>query len=317
LIAAGRERHKIQQEEEAAAKAKKQKKKQAAIDPVMAAAAPMVGQQIAGQGFRQAFGSTLKGMGTLAGASLIVGAGMKGLDAIYDKASNAIGRARGYKAMVEANPGLKKMDRKRVEMAYNTLHKFNPEMAEDPLVASSFVNRVAEMGQVTTQDIGNLMAARDRARGDTAFTYGSRMAPGGLQVADLAEGERRRTGEFIRRQQALGPVQIGQDVARQQALMPGEITKAVATDKARARHELRMNRAKLRQGQSFEQPKAFAQQMGRFQAEQSTAASASSLLEQKAFAQETGKQRATANVGQAQKEQERQANLARARAAFR
>lgn len=164
---------------EAKRQKEREKGKTAAFDPgLMAAAAPAMG--------RATFGQTVKGMGQLAGAAMLVGAGVKGLEKAYEYAAGAVTRARGYKGMVEANPQLKKMDRVQVERAYNTLHRFNPEMAGDPLVAGSFVRRAAEMGTVSPQDMGQLAGARDRAKGKQPFEYGMATAAPGMVYAEQA-----------------------------------------------------------------------------------------------------------------------------------
>jgi hypothetical protein len=69
-------------------------------------------------------------------AAIGVGA-KKGFEALRTK----IEKPQLFKEMVGASPGLKKMDQKKVQMTFNTLYRMNREMAKDPLVAGSFVER--------------------------------------------------------------------------------------------------------------------------------------------------------------------------------
>jgi hypothetical protein len=134
-----------------------------AVDPFMVLTAPAAAGAISG-GWRQGTKDIVKGMASVAAASALVGGVQEGIGKLYNTAANAVTRAHGYKKMLKHNPQLQKMDRKRVEQTYRTLHKFNPEMASDPLVASSFVKRVAEMGAVAPADIAQLAGARDRSK---------------------------------------------------------------------------------------------------------------------------------------------------------
>jgi len=247
---------------------KHRKKKTAAVPGVASLVGPQVGEEIARRGFLRTLGRTTAGIGTVALGSLAVGAGLKGMDRLIDRVAGSLQRARGYKAMVEANPDLKKMDRQKVEGAYNTLHKFNPEMASDPLVSSSFVRRTAEMGQVSPMDVGNMMAARDRAKGPSAAEYGGQFASVGVNLAERDQDINRQ----VQLQQALIPGRVQE----QRALAPGEIAKAKAIHGAQAQKQLAM--APL-MGEATEAGKIRAQ-VGHF---------SSSLAHQKAFHQEAGK----------------------------
>lgn len=66
----------------------------------------------------------------------------QGIGAVITKMTEASRRANAYKAMVEQNPHLLAGNRppEDVQRYFNTLHRFNPELASDPFVAASFVN---------------------------------------------------------------------------------------------------------------------------------------------------------------------------------
>lgn len=145
-------------------------------------------RSVAGEGFKDTFKDALIGSAALATGGALVSAGIGGLEKLYDVMSNSISRSRGFKSMIETNPDLQKMDRTQVQRAYNTLHKFNPEMASDPLVSSSFVRRVAEMGAVSPQDVGNLAIVRDRGRGKSIFGRGKSIFERGLSLATPGVG---------------------------------------------------------------------------------------------------------------------------------
>lgn len=71
-----------------------------------------------------------------------VGAGIgKGYGAIKERFT----KPRDYKAMIEANPTLRKEPAKKVQMLYNSLRTMAPSMAKDPLIAGSFVRNTLEL----------------------------------------------------------------------------------------------------------------------------------------------------------------------------
>ena len=70
-----------------------------------------------------------------------VGAGIVANE-VYGAVKGAISKSRGFKAMMNYNPKLQKQDRAKVQAIYNTLHNASPDLARDPLVANSWVNRM-------------------------------------------------------------------------------------------------------------------------------------------------------------------------------
>jgi len=73
---------------------------------------------------------------TAAVAASVVGA-KKGYEALREK----IEKPRLYKNMLELNPQLKNVDQNRVTNMFNTVYNLNRDMAKDPIVAGSFVDR--------------------------------------------------------------------------------------------------------------------------------------------------------------------------------
>jgi hypothetical protein len=87
-----------------------------------------------------------------AGAAGIAG-GIKGLDIITDSISDPL-KKRSYKnKMFTVTPALKKANQTDVGRIFNTLYKFNPKMASDPLVASSFVRRSLQFKEEGIQPV--------------------------------------------------------------------------------------------------------------------------------------------------------------------
>lgn len=106
-----------------------------------------------------------------AGKALAWGAGAVGtaivgqaaLEAI-DAAKGAVQKSRGFNKMLDQNPQLQKMDKNKVQAIYGTLHRFNPEMAQDPFVSGAWVKRINEYDYVDPRTIGELVSARDRSK---------------------------------------------------------------------------------------------------------------------------------------------------------
>lgn len=84
-----------------------------------------------------------KALGFGAGAAGIAG-GIKGLEAISEGIATPIKKRSAFNKMIDDNPGLKKEDQRDVKRVFNTLFRFNPKMAGDPLVAGSFMKRTLQ-----------------------------------------------------------------------------------------------------------------------------------------------------------------------------
>lgn len=126
------------------------------------------------------------GAGT-AGAALL---GHAALEA-FDAAKGAVQKSRGFNQMMDQNPGLKKMDRSKVQSIYGTLHRFNPEMAQDPFVAGAWVKRINEYDYVDPRTVGELVSARGRLARPPVDTMAlaTGMANVGMRSYESAQAE--------------------------------------------------------------------------------------------------------------------------------
>ena len=52
----------------------------------------------------------------------------------------------------------------QVALRFNTLWKFNPDMASDPLTSGSFVQRAVDYGAVTTDEVAKIVQTRKQMR---------------------------------------------------------------------------------------------------------------------------------------------------------
>ena len=84
-------------------------------------------------------------------------------------ARDKIQKARAYKEMVNENPSLQHVDPNVTQKAFNTLYRFNPEYAADPMVAGTFVRNVADQERLDIGTVNSLVQARrnlaDRGQG--------------------------------------------------------------------------------------------------------------------------------------------------------
>jgi hypothetical protein len=101
-------------------------------------------------------------------AGLIVGAATGGRD-IYDAVKGKITHHRSFGKMMEMNPALKNHDKKMVNAAFNTLHRFNPDYASDPLVAGTFVQNALDMSRVDVGTVNSLVDANSKLQRDTGM----------------------------------------------------------------------------------------------------------------------------------------------------
>lgn len=105
-----------------------------------------------------------KSMAPYAAGSALLGGAM-GLTAHAAKtgfgaAQDHIQKAQSYKTMISENPQLAQADPGLVQKAFNTLHRFNPEYAGDPLVAGTFVQNVVEQERLDIGTVKSLVDAR-------------------------------------------------------------------------------------------------------------------------------------------------------------
>ena len=119
--------------------------------------------------FGEQFGRSLKTAVPLVAAGALVSTG---LEAGMGLTREAIGKVRDtamksrrYKEMIKANPALSDYPAPKVQMAFDTLHRFNPTYASDPLVAGTFVRNAVEQERIDIQQINSMLKARsDLAR---------------------------------------------------------------------------------------------------------------------------------------------------------
>jgi hypothetical protein len=106
-----------------------------------------------------------------------IGAAMAGSMGVHgvDRFVQAVKKGKDYKDMMEANPELARYDDGELQAAFNTLHKFNPELAGDPLVAGTFVRRVADADAIDHRTVGELA----RTRKEMGRPFGQQAAQGG------------------------------------------------------------------------------------------------------------------------------------------
>ena len=95
-------------------------------------------------------GGAIIGAGVAAGLTAAGSGISSGFGALMDR----VQKPKAYKGMVEAAPGLRKRDQKKVQLAFNSLYSLNPTLAKDPLTASSFVER-----SLTRSDAGDSAGA--------------------------------------------------------------------------------------------------------------------------------------------------------------
>lgn len=112
-----------------------------------------------------------KALGYGAAAAGIAG-GIKGIDVLSDRVGTKIHKSRSFKNMMEENPGLRKEDPKAVGRIFRTLHKFNPKMAGDPLVAGSFLKRSLQFKEegiqpVDIKTLADIRKAQSQSKGDS------------------------------------------------------------------------------------------------------------------------------------------------------
>jgi hypothetical protein len=105
------------------------------------------------------------------GPKALVGAGIAAAGAAFASGGkwirDRITKARDYRAVIAANPHLKKFDAGQTQMVYNSLRTMSPIMARDPIVAGSFIRQTLELspdqGPAVSMQTVNLLAKSQQA----------------------------------------------------------------------------------------------------------------------------------------------------------
>lgn len=90
-------------------------------------------------------GEYLGGVGLAAGTAALGGIAMSLAGDIYGAAKRGLTKSRYYSSMLEQNPDLREAPAERVQRAFSTLHRLNPEFSGDPTVAGAYVRSQAQL----------------------------------------------------------------------------------------------------------------------------------------------------------------------------
>ena len=114
-----------------------------------------------GKGFGGQLGkATTKGLAYGLGG-LGIGAGAAAAGAAGSAVHRKLTSKRRFEAMMQHYPGLKKHRTAQVKKRWDTLNKFSPALAKDPLIAGTFLKRTMELGgDIDIKTIGEIAKAR-------------------------------------------------------------------------------------------------------------------------------------------------------------
>ncbi len=112
-------------------------------------------------GVWETFKRTLPIAGITAGTSaLLAGATGVAQDAVHS-AKESMQKSRAYKAMLEQEgESLAEIPAEKTQQAFNTLYRYNPDFAQDPSVAASFVRQTTSMAETPIPLVKQLVDAR-------------------------------------------------------------------------------------------------------------------------------------------------------------
>jgi hypothetical protein len=80
-----------------------------------------------------------------------VGLGLKGVDVVSRALTDPLDKAKGRKRMLKVNPELKKENKKDLNRYYDTLFRFSPAVAGDPLAAGAWMKRALQYKDIGPQ----------------------------------------------------------------------------------------------------------------------------------------------------------------------
>lgn len=142
--------------------------------------------------------ASMAGFGRAAtGIGMAVGVGMANSLAgdMFDAVKRGLTKSRDYKAMLKENPDLHEHPAHSIQRVFNTLHRFNPEFASDPVVAGSFVRRQVQLADFDPQMLTNLVSSRKNLADTKKLQVPGRMPwesddevkHKGLQISELEQ----------------------------------------------------------------------------------------------------------------------------------
>lgn len=119
----------------------------------------------------QLIGQKALGAGALLAGAAAIPLVQRGVSTGADALSRAISKPRHFSSMMEGNPDLANLDPKSVQQSFDTLHRFNPELAADPTVAGSWIRRTVkwDQGNIPIEAVKDLISMRkgiQEGRGD-------------------------------------------------------------------------------------------------------------------------------------------------------
>lgn len=122
-----------------------------------------------------------------AGALLALEAGSGALSAGVSKLKDVYDRHQSYKGMLEHAPSLRQHDQGAVKRYFNSLHRLNPHLMNDPLVAGGIVSQAIEaqeaMGGLKQPALALSRMAGDLVRSRSDFASATSREGGGPNIA--------------------------------------------------------------------------------------------------------------------------------------
>ena len=108
---------------------------------------------------------TLQTLGSGAVFAAGVTGGAMGVHMISDRIQGrrqSLEKAKHFKDMVAANPDLQgaDVDSRMMQRHFDTLHKFNPEYASDPMIAGTYVHNSLAYARPNIETLNNVVKAR-------------------------------------------------------------------------------------------------------------------------------------------------------------
>lgn len=122
------------------------------------------------------------GAATLALGGAIYGLGNMGFQAIQRGMSSLTegrDKSKAVSEMLRVNPHLAKEEKTKVLQAFDTLWRFNKDVAVDPLASASFVQKTVDYGGVTTDEVKKMVDMRKAMRDADFKTPKFQMMPMG------------------------------------------------------------------------------------------------------------------------------------------
>lgn len=119
---------------------------------------------------------------------------------LYDAAKRKLTKGSNFRRIMEVNPNLKReVDKSRLNLAYDALHRYAPDFTADPLIGGALLKQIAELPDLSHKTILDLIGARKDIQDAKGKAFENMGRQGLILIPDKTRVERSSGGKSFSR----------------------------------------------------------------------------------------------------------------------